>query len=405
MHWQNDVKFPSELPTILVFPFNLLSHYSRSLQLCGAIRDKFNIRFPSSSLYNKLIEKHRFNTFDCESFDSGMVLEAAKQFDFSWLSLEKTEKIFLSQGTAIRKFNPVCVIGDTAPTLRMAAEYTNTRYFSIMNGYMTKYYKTGRRIPSAHPLYNLFRFFPAAPQRMIVGLGERIKFREIHKPFSLLRKKYGLLAKRTYLDEIEGDYNLICDPDEFFPQKELPENYYIIGPLYYVGNDDERDLFKILPKNGKNIVINLGSSGNWERLKFLGDSVFNQYNFIIAGDVPFAFNRQNIITRKFINMSAILEKVDLVICHGGNGTIYQSLAYGIPLLCLTNIFEQEWNVQQLESSGLGRSINKIKDRDQLKRIIDIWINLKGSEQFKKTRDLIKINKSMKNFTELMLRLN
>jgi UDP:flavonoid glycosyltransferase YjiC (YdhE family) len=399
------VKLRSKLPAILVFPFNLLSHYSRSLQLCAVVQDKFNIRFPSSSIYNELIEKHRFSTFDCESFDSGTVLEAAKKFNFSWLSLDKIEKFFLSQVAAIKNHSPVCVIGDTAPTLKMAAEYSNTRYFSIMNGYMTKYYKTGRKIPNAHPLYNLFRFVPNKPQQMIVGLGEQIKFWRIHKPFSELRKKYGLIEKRTYLDELEGDYNFICDPDEFFPQKELPENYYFIGPLYYFGTDDERDLLKILPKNKKNIVIHLGSSGNWESLKFLADPVFNQYNFIIAGDLPFAFNQKNIITRKFINMSAILDKVDLVICHGGNGTIYQSLAHGVPLLCLTNIFEQEWNVQQLEKFELGRSINNIKDRKQLKSLMDKWIKFKGTDRFKKVRELINIDESMKNFRSLLLQLN
>ena len=44
---------------------------------------------------------------------------------------------------------------------------------------------------------------------------------------------------------------------------------------------------------------------------------------------------------------------DVVVCHGGNGTIYQALSNGAPVIGLPEFHDQEFNMQRVEALGLG----------------------------------------------------
>ncbi|MDQ3842876.1 MAG: hypothetical protein M3342_02510, partial [Bacteroidota bacterium] len=87
------------------------------------------------------------------------------------------------------------------------------------------------------------------------------------------------------------------------------------------------------------------------------------------------------VSLPFVPADAILPLTDLVICHGGNGTLYQALAYGIPLLCKTSHVEQEWNVQALERKGLGESLDRISTPIQYQKAVERWIDKKDSAPF------------------------
>ena len=64
-----------------------------------------------------------------------------------------------------------------------------------------------------------------------------------------------------------------------------------------------------------------------------------------------------------------------MICHGGNGTIYNALANKIPVLCLPSHPEQHWNVQRVLKLGYGQSLEKIKTK-KIPYVIDKWIKQK-----------------------------
>jgi UDP:flavonoid glycosyltransferase YjiC (YdhE family) len=98
---------------------------------------------------------------------------------------------------------------------------------------------------------------------------------------------------------------------------------------------------------------------------------------------------ENIIYAPFLNISYIISKVDLVLTHGGNGSIYQALYGGVPVLCYPVIFEQEWNVRRIADLGFGDMIPKHFTADKLKKIIEKWIGTARSEKFKRISNRIK----------------
>jgi UDP:flavonoid glycosyltransferase YjiC (YdhE family) len=348
---------------VLFFPFDLLAHYLRCLVLADQYdRDEFEIYFLHSENYSSFIEEHGYQTFSASTFDSTLVMDCAANFDFSWLAHDVIEKVFLAQVAAIKLLNPDLVIGDVAPSLKMAAEYTNVEYHALMNGYMSPYYAKQRRLSKTHPAYSMLQRLPASMSERFTTYGERLSFWNIHIPFKRLRIKYKLRSVSNYLWETQGDQNLICDLPYLFPQHRLPVNYKFIGPLIYRKQRAETaGLLSQLDDAKQTICVCLGSTGNWSGLKFLNDPYFARFNIIAAGDGSRTLSASNIIRRQFINLPEVLERTDLLICHGGNGTINCGIQANAYMLCLTAHFEQEWNVYALEEYGLGKSADNFTE--------------------------------------------
>ena len=386
-------------PLLLIFPFSLLSHYLRCLTLASHFRPYFEIRFAHSEKYIDFIRKEGYQTFDCQSIHAEKVLECVKRFDFSWINEHALETVYLDQVKIINILKPAAVLGDTSLTLKMAAEKTGLTYISLMNGYMSKYYSYTRKISRTHPLYSLINRLPNRVANIITQKGEAITFQKVHKPFKKLRVKYKLSKKKIYPDELEGDINLICDLPDLFPQKGLPLNYIMVPPLYHETNKLYNEVNNKLDKRKKAIFVSMGSSGEWKHVLFLNNEHFKKYNIIAAGDNINILNAAHIIKTSFINIHEIFHFTDLVICQGGNGTIYQALLYGIPLLCKTNHFEQEWNVEALERLHAGRSLDEITRISDYIKIVDEWVAKKetGMNEFLK----LKINEEVEKMGRII----
>jgi UDP:flavonoid glycosyltransferase YjiC (YdhE family) len=373
-------------PLILVFPFGLLSHYLRCIVLADHLKEKFTLKFAAHPEYSAFAEAEGYGMFECAYMNGNEAVSGIKDFDFSWLHEQNLEQTFLSQVKAIEKLKPVAVIGDSMPTLKMAAEYTGIKYISLMNGYMTRYFDGYRSLPKNHPVQKILKKLPEHLKQLFTVKGESIAFKRIHKPFRKLRNRYGLKKTKGYLEEIEGDYNLICDLPYLFPQKELPENFQVIGPLIYTGNKKHTASLTIDPGK-KTIYVTMGSSGNFKYVSFLNNEYYI-YNIICAGDKAKALNAAHIQHADFIPAENVLPYTGLIICHGGNGTIYQALLYKIPVLCRPYHFEQEWNADAVENKDLGRSIDNIACEDDYKTIIAEWIKCKQLPLRNKTEKLI-----------------
>jgi UDP:flavonoid glycosyltransferase YjiC (YdhE family) len=59
---------------------------------------------------------------------------------------------------------------------------------------------------------------------------------------------------------------------------------------------------------------------------------------------------------QFIDGDAVMKICDVVICHGGNGTIYQALSHGKPVLGLPTIPDQSFNMRRVTALGVGWSL-------------------------------------------------
>jgi UDP:flavonoid glycosyltransferase YjiC (YdhE family) len=368
-------------PLLLIFPFNVLAHYLRCLTLAAKLEPFFEIQFLQTEQYSSFINERDYKTFCCKTFDADYVQACIRRFDFSWLNKEELETVYVEQVSVIENLQPYAVLGDTMPTLKMAAERTGVKYISLMNGYISRYHADVHQMPASHPLYKYVKVLPVGVQDFFVEIGEQKSYREIHRPFNEIRNKYALSKKYSYEDELEGDVNLLCDLPELFPQKKLPVGYYEIPPLFYTSNEKEDEVVRQLDKNKKTLFVSMGSTGEWQNVHFLNHPYFEKYNIVTAGDRNHIINTRGVIKAPFVNIHQLFPHTDLVICHGGNGTIYQALMYGIPLLCRTSHFEQQWNVNKLESVRLGKSLDNIKKTGDYIGAVEFWLSRKRSDNF------------------------
>jgi UDP:flavonoid glycosyltransferase YjiC (YdhE family) len=341
---------------VLFFPFNLLSHYLRCLVLAdGYNKATHKVMFLSSHHYNVFVDQHGYETFDAETFDANYVMQCTNTFSFEWLNVSAIEKIMLSQVKVIKDLKADVVVSDVAPSLRMAAEIAGVNHINLVNGYMTRYYSATRKIPEKHPAAELINQLPLKVADILTNFGEKLAFRKLQGPFNLLRKKYKLKSVKDYLEELEGGENLICDLPELFPQKMLPKHYHFVGPLTYQYQEPDVNWHLLLDLKKPVICVCMGSTGNWESLRFLNDAYYSRYTIITAGDKDRALNAPHIVSKDFINLKNVLKISSLMICHGGNGTIYTGIQNQVYMLCISSHFEQEYNIQALERMGYGAS--------------------------------------------------
>ncbi len=368
---------------------NMLGHYLRCIEFCKRLGENFQVLIAGSDRYNDLIESSGFENFKVDNFDPDKIVKAALNFDFSWINIEEIKRVLLSQIRSIEEYKPYAVVGDVSLPLKIAAEKTCTKFISIQNGYMTKYYKFTRSVPSIHPGSQYSKKIPNWMFKKLAHVIEHSWLKSIHEPFRFIRKELKLSKQQYYLDEFEGDLNLICDLPELFPQSKQPSNYHYIGPLFHRGDENENSIRDFLADHNRNILVSMGSTGDWKNIDLLDDPRFNDFGIVVSGYRNPISSKSNIITKPFVNHSAIMDKIDVVICNGGNGTVYQALAYGIPVLCVTNIFEQEWNVQRIEEMKLGAFINNFSGVEEVRGLVDFWIDRKGKSPFIEIKERIK----------------
>lgn len=355
---------------ILVFPFDLLSHYLRCIELVEQHSENCDIYFVYSNKYNGFVSKHNFGSFSCKQFDSDFVMACARKFDFSWINETSLEEVYLSQVQNIQKYQPDIVIGDTTPTLKMACEKLGVTYYSLSNNYMSKYYLFTRKLSITHPAYKHLEKLPEKVANNITNFAEGIAFKNVHKPFRRLRKKHGLSKRKSYLEELEGDFNLFCDVPELFPLSKINTTDILINPPLYK-METHYDSLMLSEQSKPIICVTMGSTGDWDKLAFLNNKVFSKYTIITGGDSQKILSGPHIISEDFIPLHIVVPKCKLLICHAGNGTIYHGYLNHVFMLCFTSHFEQEWNLHALERNNIGKSINNLSVKEITKLIDEV----------------------------------
>lgn len=193
---------------------------------------------------------------------------------------------------------------------------------------------------------------------------------------------------------LKADLYLINDIPEFYRSGKYRENVIFTGPVYSKPEESEIEddnILKILsPDNQrKKIFCTLGTSGSKEEL-FEAIKIFNtdegmEYSGIILSPKSvcpvdeakaLSANENVYITDKFVPAKKINEKVDLVICHGGQGTLQTAVTSKTPFIGVATQPEQKINLEHLESFGAGIRIKRKewKCRTILQKVKETFAN-------------------------------
>lgn len=152
----------------------------------------------------------------------------------------------------------------------------------------------------------------------------------------------------------------------------LPNNFKIVGPLFSPGDNDsevDSNILRVFSKSETRpkVFCTMGSSGTKQQLleviKALVSkegSSWNAFVLVLPAICPLdealscAGNRKGLyITDSFVPAPLVNALADVVICHGGQGTVQTALASGTPMVGVAMQPEQQINLDNVVLSGAG----------------------------------------------------
>jgi MGT family glycosyltransferase len=189
--------------------------------------------------------------------------------------------------------------------------------------------------------------------------------REMHAEFSEFCQERGAppLPADDFIHESPW-LNLYLYPDEVDYRRAQP-----LGPTWHNlqasvrATDPAWELPQQLRDGDEPLVyLSLGSLGSADVAlmeKLVGELAGAPYRVIVSkGPQHTEFElAANMAGEEFLPQTEILPKVDLVITHGGNNTVTESLYFGKPMLVLPIFWDQHDNAQRIDETGFGARLD------------------------------------------------
>ncbi|WP_242906305.1 glycosyltransferase [Actinomadura terrae] len=92
---------------------------------------------------------------------------------------------------------------------------------------------------------------------------------------------------------------------------------------------------------------------------------------VIAGPVRLADVPDNVLVREHVPQRKLLERLSVVVCHGGHDTVCESLAHGLPLVIAPIRDDQPVIARQVAASGAGVPVRFARVRaDELRAALE-----------------------------------
>jgi MGT family glycosyltransferase len=154
--------------------------------------------------------------------------------------------------------------------------------------------------------------------------------------------------------------NLYLYPDEVdYPRREpLGPTWHNLGASVRATDPDWRLPDELAGSEEPLIYLSLGSLGSADvalMRTLVAELAEAPYRFIVSkGPQADEFDlAANMVGAEFLPQTSILPLVDLVITHGGNNTVTESLFFGKPMVVLPIFWDQHDNAQRLDETGFG----------------------------------------------------
>ena len=357
-----------------------LAHTTRVLEVGRALRTRFGheVLFCCDGPYARLLTQAGFPVRPVYSVDREETLRLARRAgacDLRWWR-QVAEDSVRSDLEAIDELKPDLVVGDLRMSLTTSARARGVPLVSLTNGAWTSRFAEPISVPDGHLSEKILgkklsaALFPVL-KRLLIWYWAR--------GFDGVRQRLGLPKLDTMYELIEGDLTLLADLPEYFPIVPSPPTFRYVGPIRFREALPRPKWLGKLTRDRPTLYFTMGSTGDArffsEAVRVFGDSEYQV--LITTAELPseqFA-QHSNIFVEKLADGDALMAASHVTITHGGNGTIYQALGQGVPVIGIPTMFDQEINLSRVEKLGAGRRM-RLRDckGESLKQAVESILN-------------------------------
>jgi UDP:flavonoid glycosyltransferase YjiC (YdhE family) len=334
-----------------------LAHVSRLLEIAKVLRTRgHEVAFAGHGKYLQAATWDGFATHELPYIPVERVVEAVRSQKLWILYREVELEAFIDGELALyRSYQPHLVLLDNRPSARTSADIAGIPTAAVLNVHMSNY----RRIPF-FSYRQLTGGLPgtALADRLENAIERQIYDRLVMGGLNAIRKKQGLKRYYAYEHE-EGDLSLLADIPEFNPARALPSHAHYVGALTWRNVLPAPMCLDKLDPDRPTAYFTLGSEGLEELVSHLGELAQSGVQIVVATGAASVANISvpaGVFLEKYVNTDTLLPHCDLVCCHGGNGTLYQALSFGLPCVVVATHAEQHYGGKRIQELGLGISL-------------------------------------------------
>lgn len=364
---------------ILCIPYShTFSHLARPLAVgMELLRRGHEVAFAGSSGKLKHAENAGFAVHPLFEVNPQVLYGNIRAGKLRFVSDADLEHMVESDVELIRRVSPDLILTDGRFSAQISAQLLGVRHAAIVNVSSTAY--------RAQPYIPMFDRFPKAiaPDAStlqgwldVLNLHlEMTVFDSVMSSFSRWTRKHALPHKVTATNCLAGvDLTLMADIPDYFPTRNLPPDHHYVGPITWSLKAPEPVGWLSASHGTPCLYVTMGTTGIPEFFPLLVELLHREgVSAVIStgGQVDGLVSPDpSIWIGDFVDGEFVLPKCGAVVCHGGNGTIYQALQYGKPLVGMPSIPDQAFNMRRVEALGVGRTLGWKEFQQRPYRIIE-----------------------------------
>ena len=174
-----------------------------------------------------------------------------------------------------------------------------------------------------------------------------------------LQKEVGIHEEGIYIHSHK--LNMVFTSQAFAGFETVPSHMKFVGPVKGRPNDAPFDWDKLNASTTPKIFVSLGTLLVDIRKAFFEKIIAafkDQPVTVIAATPPEIFEEwpENFIVNSFVPQSAVMQQMDMVICHGGFNTVNDTFRNGLPMLITPIAYDHFHIAKLIEQAGCGISI-------------------------------------------------
>jgi UDP:flavonoid glycosyltransferase YjiC (YdhE family) len=350
---------------ILAFPYSpTLSHVSRPLMIAAELRKRgIEVVFAGGS-HGSFVRDRGFPMVPVYEPDPAVLFGNIRKGNLRFVADDEIERMIEGDLRLYEEVRPDLVLSDGRFTAPLSTHMAGLKHAAIVNVSSTEY--------RANPYVPFFDRVPEflVPRGTQVWQGmerfnlalEMAVFDRAMGIFSRLSRKLGMKKRITATNCLTGkDLTLLPDVPEYFPTCNLPSDYAYIGPLTLQAGITPPAWWPPKRRGGALLYLTMGTTGIGELFPRIRDLVRETDLTVVAttGGQAEGLEREEGIfyPESYMDGDLIMGACDLVVCHGGNGTIYQALQHGKSVIGIPTIPDQKFNMRRVEALGVGKAID------------------------------------------------